>query len=99
MIPVTITAKAAEEIKHILSNKNIPEGYALRLLVEGGGGCGGARFRLGFDKPNADDEVYESEGVRVLYQKKDMMFLLGLSIDFEERSDERGFVFVKNNMN
>lgn len=100
MIPVTISDKAFANILHILESKNIPKGYGLRLIVQGGTGCSGVNFRLGFDKKKEEDESYflsnlnkENKKIEVIYQKKDMMFLIGLEIDFEERTDEQGFVF------
>lgn len=100
MIPVTISEKAFSNIQAILETKNIPKEYGLRLIVQGGTGCSGVNFRLGFDKKKEEDESYFLENpsdrdkkIEVIYQKKDMMFLIGLEIDFEERTDEQGFVF------
>ncbi len=94
MIPVTITAKAVEEIKNMMTNKNVPQGYGLRVLVQGGGGCGGAKFKLGFDKQREGDTAYIFADIPIFYEKRQMMYLLGLEIDFEERNNERGFVFA-----
>lgn len=91
--PVSITPAAANEIRHIMQSKGIPEGYALRVIAESTSGCGGVRFRLGFDKPRENDQRYVTEGIPVLYEKRQLMFLMGLEIDFEERQTERGFVF------
>jgi len=91
--PVKITIKAALEIKHIISNKNIPADYGLRILVQGGGGCGGAKFRLGFDKYKDGDLTYTEQEILIYYEKRQLMYLMGLEIDFEERTDARGFVF------
>ena len=91
--PITITSKAAEEIKGIITHKNIPQGYGLRVLVQGGGGCGGAKFKLGFDKLKEGDLSYVEQGITIYYEKKQMMYLIGLEIDFEERIDTKGFVF------
>ncbi|WP_338792913.1 iron-sulfur cluster biosynthesis family protein [Bernardetia sp. Wsw4-3y2] len=104
MIPVTISDKAFSHIQTILSTKSIPKEYGLRLIVQGGNGCSGVNFRLGFDKKKEEDESYflenplsslsnDKERLEVIYQKKDMLFLIGLEIDFEERSSEQGFVF------
>ncbi len=93
LVPVKITPKAAIEIKYIIAHKNIPAGYGLRVLVQGGGGCGGAKFRLGFDKPKEGDLTYIEQDIPVYYEKRQMMYLMGLEIDFEERADARGFVF------
>lgn len=48
LTPINITPKALEEIKTIISTKNIPLEYALRVGVKGGG-CGGVSYALGFD--------------------------------------------------
>ncbi len=93
MQPVTITAKAAGEIQYLMQHKGIPAGYSLRVLAEGGTGCGGVKYRLGFDQPKETDVAYTYAGVPVVCEKRQMMFLMGLEIDFEERPDARGFVF------
>ena len=91
--PVSITPKAFLRIKQILTTKNIPQEYGLRLLVQGGTACGGVSFRLGFDKKKESDESYKIEGLEVIYEKKDMLFLIGMEIDFEEQDNQQGFVF------
>ncbi|KXX72303.1 iron-sulfur cluster assembly accessory protein [Flammeovirga sp. SJP92] len=95
--PITITDRAAEEIKNILTQKKVPEGYFLRIGVKGGGGCGGATFTLGFDKEKETDMSYTTKGISVVIEKRQMMFLIDLEVDFEDRRDERGFVFNKKN--
>ncbi|WP_044201775.1 iron-sulfur cluster assembly accessory protein [Flammeovirga sp. OC4] len=95
--PISITDRAAEEIKNILTQKKVPEGYFLRIGVKGGGGCGGAAFTLGFDKEKETDMSYTTKGISVVIEKRQMMFLIDLEVDFEDRRDERGFVFNKKN--
>ncbi|MEH0156021.1 iron-sulfur cluster biosynthesis family protein [Limibacter armeniacum] len=94
LIPVKVTSRAAEEVKKIFSNKQIPDGYRLRVGMKGGG-CGAAGFFLGFDKEQEHDQIYEIEGLEVLIDKRHIMYLLDLELDFEERRDEQGFVFNK----
>jgi len=93
--PIKITPKAQQEIQYIIAHKNIPSDYGLRVLVEGGGGCGGASFRLGFDQLKETDLHYFCNDIAVFYDKRQLIYLIGLEIDFEERNDERGFVFNK----
>ncbi|MFA0962739.1 HesB/IscA family protein [Roseivirga sp. BDSF3-8] len=92
-IPVSITPKAAEEVKNILEKKNIPEGYGLRIGVRGAG-CGGMSYVLGFDKKKEADEQYTIEDIPVYVEKKHVMYLAGLEVDFYEGSDARGFLFT-----
>ena len=93
MIPINITERATEEILNIIKNKGIPEGYSLRVGVKGGGGCGGPTFILGFDKLKEGDESFELNGISVLYEKRQMMFLIGKIVDFHEGDESRGFYF------
>jgi iron-sulfur cluster assembly protein len=93
--PVTLSPSALEEVKKIMTHKNIPQGYGLRIGVRGGGGCGGVNYLLGFDKKKDDDLEYHQGEVPVFVEKKHLMFLLGLEVDFYEGADARGFTFVK----
>jgi len=95
--PVSLTEKAIEEVKNIMSNKSIPEGYGLRIGVKGGSGCGGMGFMLGFDKPKEGDITYQVEDVNIHIEKRQTMYLVGLEVDFYDESDARGFTFVNPN--
>ena len=92
--PVTITSRAAQEVMSIMRTKNIPEGYALRLGVKGGG-CGGVSLIIGFDKQKPNDLSYQIDGVTVLVDKKHTMYLIGKKVDFYEGADAKGFMFVE----
>src|SRR5688572_19971752 len=91
--PVTISVKAAEEIRKIMQTKNIPTDYALRIVVRGGG-CAGVSLLIGFDKKKDSDLAYEVEGIPVLVDKKHTMYIIGNQVDFLEGADARGFLFV-----
>ena len=93
-IPVTITERAQKEISQIINSKKIPEGYFLRISMQGGG-CGAAGFTLGFDTPTENDKKYLHGGIKILIDKRHIMYLLDMKVDYEERKDEQGFVFLK----
>lgn len=90
--PVTISARAVEEVRKIMHTKNIPEGYGLRVGVRGGG-CG-AMLIIGFDKQKVTDHIYQINDIPVYIDKKHTMYLIGKEVDFYEGPDARGFVFV-----
>jgi iron-sulfur cluster assembly protein len=92
--PVSLTAKAAGEVRKIMQTKNIPAEYGLRLGVRGGGGCGGATLIIGFDKKKETDLSYIAEGIPVFVDKKHTLFLIGKKVDFYDGNDARGFVFL-----
>ena len=93
--PITLTERAAQEVRHIMQHKNIPAEYGLRIGMKGGGGCGaGMSYLLGFDKEKEDDLSYELFGIPIHVEKKHTMYLIGLQVDFYEGADARGFTFV-----
>src|SRR5690606_41882612 len=77
----------------VTAHRVIPSDYRLRGGIRGGGGRGVA-YALGFDKPKAGDQHYEISGSPALLEKKHLMLLMGMKIDFYEGTDARGFTFV-----
>ncbi len=94
MLPLHISDKALTEVKNIISHKSIPKDYGLRIGMKGAG-CGGMSFLLGFDHQKEGDDVFEKEGLTIYIEKKHLMYLIGMEVDFYEGSDARGFTFAK----
>jgi iron-sulfur cluster assembly protein len=92
--PVTLSVRAAEEVKKIMQTKNIPADYGLRVGIKGGGGCGGVNLILGFDKKKETDLIYDIDGIPVYVDKKHTLYVMGKEVDFMETTDARGFMFV-----
>ena len=91
-LPVKITSSALAEIKQIVERKKIPKDYGLRIGMKGSG-CAGTSFIIGFDKKKEGDEVFELNGLVIYIEKKHVMYLFGVEVDFTENEVERGFVF------
>lgn len=94
--PVTFTAGALKELNRIMSADDHDATQLLRIGVKGGG-CSGLSYVLGFDVREADDDLYEFEGVQFIMKKAHSLYLLGMEVDFSEGLNARGFVF--NNPN
>jgi iron-sulfur cluster assembly protein len=90
--PVTLSARAIEEIRKIMQTKNIPSDYGLRVGVKGGG-CG-ASLIIGFDKQKPGDHSYQVNDISVYVDKKHTMYLIGKEVDFYDGENARGFVFI-----
>lgn len=94
---VTITLRAAQEIRKIKVGNSIPEEHALRLGVKGGG-CSGMTYVLAFDEaPKERDTIYQLEGLTVYIDPKSQFYLSGTVLDFSSGLNGKGFVF--NNPN
>lgn len=92
VVPVTISDRAAAEIRNIMATKNIPEGYGLRVGVKGGG-CG-VSLLIGFDKQKDADRAYQVNDIQVYIDRKHTMYVMGKEIDFHESEEAKGFMFV-----
>ena len=78
-----------------MTNKGIPKDYALRIGMKGGG-CGGMGYMLGFDTVKETDISYSFDDIPIIIEKKHVMYLMGLEVDFIEDSETRGFAFEKS---
>jgi iron-sulfur cluster assembly protein len=94
-VPVEISNSAMAEIKNIILNKNIPTNYGLRIGIKGAG-CSGVSYLIGFDLKKEGDEEYLIEDTPVYIEKKHLMYLIGLKVDFVNDAEERGFIFVND---
>ncbi len=94
--PVSLTDRAAEEIRNIMSSKNIPDGYSLRVGAKGGG-CSGMSYILGFDKKRDHDVEFEIDGIPVFMDKRHGLYLMGTIVDYQDGLDARGFTFENPN--
>lgn len=95
---LTLTEKAASEVRRVIDEQKLPEGTVLRIGVVGGG-CSGFQYSLGFDSniDDAKDFVTEQHGLKVAVDKKSDLFLDGTTLDFYDGLEKRGFTF--NNPN
>ena len=94
--PVQMSDSAAQEIQKIMKTKKIPDGYALRVGVRGGG-CSGMSYVLGFDKKREHDKQFEVEGIPVYVDKRHGLYLMGTTIDYHDGLNARGFTFDNPN--
>ncbi|MFN4147815.1 MAG: HesB/IscA family protein [Runella sp.] len=92
--PVVITEQARQEILDTLRANKIPDEYGLRVGVKGGG-CS-AQFLLGFDTATAHDQIYDVSSIKVIIDKRHLMYVLGVEIGFEQSNEGVGFTVEKN---
>jgi iron-sulfur cluster assembly accessory protein len=96
---VTLTEKAAKEIKAVAAAQNLPR-YWLRVGVKANED--GKRFSylldITEDKPDPKvDNVFDSSGVTVAVSDKSAIYLMGTIIDFRDDDAGKGFVFRNPN--
>lgn len=75
---------------------NPAEDY-IRVGVKSGG-CSGLEYMLGFDnKQNETDQIFEDNGIKIVVEKKSILYLAGTTLEYSGGLNGKGFVF--NNPN
>ena len=93
---VKLTANAIAEVRALMSAPDFEQGQYLRIGVKGGG-CSGMSYVLGFDKIEADDEIFDIEGIPVVMKAAHGIYLIGMEVDYSDGLNARGFVFKNPN--
>ena len=62
------------------------------------GGCSGLSYDLSFDNSKSDqDRLFEDNQVKILVDKKSLLYLLGTTLEYSGGLNGKGFIF--NNPN
>jgi len=92
---VTLTERAARHVSRYLQKRG--KGIGLRLGVRTTG-CSGLAYKLEYvDEAQAEDQVFESQGVKVYVDPKSLPYLAGTELDYAREGLNEGFRF--NNPN
>ncbi|MFT6140104.1 MAG: iron-sulfur cluster assembly protein [Psychromonas sp.] len=91
-----MTEPAAKHVAAFLSNRG--KGIGLRLAVKTSG-CSGMAYVLEFvDVLNDDDQVFIDKGVKVIVDKKSLLYIDGTELDFVKEGLNEGFEFNNPNI-
>jgi len=88
---IFVTPKAVGKIRDAFARENVSGGLRLGVL---GGGCSGLSYQFKFaPEPRPRDHIFELEDVRVFVDPKSMVFLDGMTLDWQDSLIQSGFVF------
>jgi iron-sulfur cluster assembly protein len=93
---ISMTAAAARHVRGYLHNRG--KGIGIRLGVRTSG-CSGMAYVLEFaDHLEPDDQVFETEGVKVIVNPKSLAYLDGTELDYTREGLNEGFKFNNPNV-
>jgi iron-sulfur cluster assembly protein len=93
---ITMSESAAKHVSNFLSKRG--KGIGVRLGVKTSG-CSGMAYKLEFaDSAEADDVVFESQGLKVLVDPKSLPYLDGTELDYAKEGLNEGFRFNNPNV-
>jgi iron-sulfur cluster assembly protein len=98
-LELAITDKAANRIREIQKDMNIPADSCLRVSVVSGG-CSGLTYDLKFDSEPSTTEkeqILEDKGIKVVVDMRSFLYVAGSVLDFSDGLTGKGFHF--NNPN
>ena len=94
---LTLTAPAAEKVKSLLEQEG-DEALALRVAVKPGG-CSGFSYEMFFDAAvDADDQVVEFHGVKLIVDSASAPHLEGAEVDYKDGLQGAGFAINNPNV-
>jgi iron-sulfur cluster assembly protein len=95
---ITLTPEAAEQIRLIRRENQVPETHGLRIGIQSGGCCGSS-YLLAFDeKVEATDKVFQSEGISIYVDNENLKSLSGTTLEYVDGPQGKGFRFNNPNM-
>jgi iron-sulfur cluster assembly protein len=93
---ITLTDKAAQHVSRYLTRRG--KGVGLRVGVKTTG-CSGLAYKLEYaDEIAAEDQVFESKGVKVIVDPKSLPYIDGTELDYAREGLNEGFRFNNPNV-
>ena len=89
---ISLTEAAAEALQKFFSDMT-PKPVGVRVGVQGGG-CSGFTYQLKYEYAVSDgDREIESNGVKIIIDRKSLLYLMGTVIDYKNELGQAGFKF------
>ena len=94
---IKISENAAKHIQNIITAEGHTAETLLRVKVKRGG-CSGFSYKLDFDDQQTDaDKIFDDNGVKLVIDSESILYLLGMTLDYEGGLNGSGFVFSNPN--
>ena len=95
---ILVSDNARDKLNQLLIEDNTGKEY-VRVGVESGG-CSGLVYKLDFDDSmNNEDELVEHNDIKLVINKKSILFLAGTTLEYSSGLNGKGFVFNNPNAN
>ncbi len=93
---IHISESAAKQIIRLKDEGTSADSF-LRVKVVPGG-CSGMSYKLDFDQTQAgSDKVFEEHGTKVVIDSKSLLYIAGMTLDYEGGLNGKGFTFSNPN--
>jgi iron-sulfur cluster assembly protein len=95
---ITLTDKAKEKAVELFEKDGFTTNtHFIRVGVKGGG-CSGLSYVLEFDSEmKAGDQEFIDKGIKIVCDKKSLLYLIGTELDHSDGLNGKGFEFKNPN--
>ena len=95
---IKVSPNAQKKVSQLMLEEGFnPTQDFVRVGVKSGG-CSGLSYDLSFDDSKSDqDRLFEDNQVKILVDKKSLLYLLGTTLEYSGGLNGKGFIF--NNPN
>lgn len=94
---IQVSETAAKRIHALKAEDGVAGESFLRVFVKRGG-CSGFSYKMEFDTAMKDgDKVFEMNGAKVVVDGSSLLYLLGMTLDYEGGLNGKGFIFSNPN--
>ena len=98
MIKVSESAKV--KVSVLMQEEGFDPAHDFVRVGVKSGGCSGLSYDLNFDKKQLDDDsLFEDNSVRIVVDKKSLLYLAGTTLEYSGGLNGKGFVFNNPNAN
>ena len=95
---IKVSASAKNKVRVLMKEEGFDPNQAYVRVGVKSGGCSGLSYELNFDdKTNIEDKLYEDNNVKIIVDKKSLLYLIGTTLEYSGGLNGKGFVF--NNPN
>ena len=97
---ISITDIARNEVIKLMEKDGFSHNTDFVRVGVKSGGCSGLSYELNFDnKTGNDDKIFEDNAIKIVVDKKSLLYLVGTTLEFSGGLNGKGFVFVNPNAN
>jgi len=97
-IMINVSDQARDQVMHLMREDGFnPQSDFVRVGVKSGG-CSGLSYLLEFDRQmHQEDKLFEDNQVKIIVNKRSLLYLLGTTLEYSGGLNGKGFVFQNPN--
>ena len=97
---IKVSASAKVKVASLMQEEGFNPTTAFVRVGVKSGGCSGLSYDLDFDADKKeDDRMFEDNDVRIVVDKKSLLYLVGTTLEYSGGLNGKGFVFNNPNAN